>query len=228
MLRIPEGGIQRNSFGFLLPLSMAEGGWTGWRVGLKMEGWPPLPAADCERKSANAGDKEPWDGEMGSPPTCGALPRHLKEQPLFPISPTGSQVPVWLPARHNTKCGCQWERLSRCVGRGHSPAGERGWEDRSQRRTDNPTESLPARSLASPVTATAASYSYYSYFIGGAGGSGHPFAPFPPFQAGAFLSGFPFTVRVSRDTQRLTSGAHLPSHTQQEWFLFWPWLSLWL
>ena len=47
----------------------------------------PSPAADCERKPANAGDKEPWDGEMGSPPTCGALPRHLKGNPLLPISP---------------------------------------------------------------------------------------------------------------------------------------------
>ena len=112
-------------------------------------------------------------------------------------------------ARHTSKCGCQWEWecLSRCVGRGHCPAGERGWEDRSQRRTDNPTEAWPARSLASLVTATAASYSCYSYFIGGAGGPGHLSAPF-------FFHDPLFTVRVSRDTLRLADQGPVPQATR--------------
>ena len=52
------------------------------------------------------------------------------------------------------------------------------------------------------------------------------FLPPPPLPSRRFPFTILFSVRVSRDTQRVTSGVHPPSHTQQEWFLFWPWLSL--
>ena len=147
---------------------------------------------NCDRNSANAGDKEPWDGQRATPLPCGAFPRHLKRHPLrYPHEKLGPvcRVPVIIDSDGGYWCGVVVANGIRSfrllLGRGHCAAA---------------SLSVMGRQLTKETIRPDSHSSDLLLFIGGAVETDH-FCPLPSSKS---VLSFLFTVRVSSDNTQIT------------------------